>query len=109
MSKLYFDTLAEANDMIAFEQSEQFLTAMYLFDETELNHYIQENKDERMIASLIYIDNYDEALDSIEEVKRSLLVALVDRKINKHFSGRGRAGAQDRKGQVLCSVPPTSF
>lgn len=73
--------------MIAFEQSEQFLTAMYLFDETELNHYIQENKDERMIASLIYIDNYDEALDSIEEVKRSLLVALVDRKINKYFSG----------------------
>ena len=45
LSKLYFDTLAEANDMIAFEQSEQFLTAMYLFDETELNHYIQENKD----------------------------------------------------------------
>ena len=87
LSKLYFDTLAEANDMIAFEQSEQFLTAMYLFDETELNHYIQENKDERMIASLIYIDNYDEALDSIEEVKRSLLVALVDRKINKYFSG----------------------
>ena len=87
LSKLYFDTLAEANDMIAFEQSEQFLTAMYLFDETELNHYIQENKDERMIASLIYIDNYEEALDSIEEVKRSLLVALVDRKINKYFSG----------------------
>lgn len=24
LSKLYFDTLAEANDMIAFEQSEQF-------------------------------------------------------------------------------------
>ena len=86
LTKLYFDVLGEANDMISFEESEQFLTAMYLFDETELNRYIQENEDQKMIASLIYIDNYGEALDSIEDVKRSLLAALIDRKVNKYFS-----------------------
>lgn len=86
LNKLYFDSINVNSDMISFEKNEQFLTVMYLFDETELNHYMQENKDQRMIASLIYIDNYDEALDSIEDVKRSLLEALVDRKVNKYFS-----------------------
>ena len=36
----------------------------------------------------MYIDNYEEALESIEEVKRSLLVAWVDRKVSKYFSER---------------------
>ena len=39
-----------------------------------------------LYTSLIYIDNYEEALDSIEDVKRSLLIALVDRKVNKYFT-----------------------
>lgn len=34
------------------------------------------------MAGLIYIDNYDEVVDSVEEVRQSLLMALVDRKIN---------------------------
>ena len=38
------------------------------------------------MASLVYIDNYEEALDSIEDVKRSLLSALIDRKVNEYFS-----------------------
>lgn len=40
-----------------------------------------------MVAGLIYLDNYDEALESVEEVRRSLLTALIDRKINKYISG----------------------
>jgi len=39
-----------------------------------------------MIAGLIYIDNYEEALQSVDEVKSSLLAALIDRKINKYAS-----------------------
>ena len=38
-----------------------------------------------MIAGLIYIDNYDEVMESVEEVRQSLLVALIDRKINKYI------------------------
>ena len=36
-----------------------------------------------MVAGLIYLDNYDEVLESVEEVRRSLLLALIDRKISK--------------------------
>ena len=37
------------------------------------------------MAGLFYLDNYDEALESVEEVRRSLLGALIDRKITKYF------------------------
>ena len=61
---------------------------MYSFvfhDVTEMNYYIQKYKDETMCCGLIYLDNYDEALESIEEVRRSLLTVLIDRKINSYF------------------------
>ena len=32
------------------------------------------------------MDNYDEVMENVEEVRRSLLVALIDRKIKKYFS-----------------------
>ena len=43
--------------------------------------------DQKLVAGLIYLDNYDEALESVEEVRRSLLTALIDRKISKYISG----------------------
>lgn len=63
-----------------------YLIAIFLFDETEINRYARENDEQKLAVGLIYIDNYDEALESVEEVRRSLLVALIDRKINKYFS-----------------------
>ncbi|MGB8454853.1 MAG: DHH family phosphoesterase [Anaerocolumna sp.] len=61
------------------------LIAMYVYDETEIKTLIRENYDQKMITGLLYIDNYEEALESIDEVRRSLLIALVDRKINKYM------------------------
>ncbi len=86
LNRIYFDDIMEQGKEIEIEGSEDFLTALYLFDETELNHYKQENLDQKQVAALVYIDNYDEALDSIEDVKRSLLIALVDRKVNQYFA-----------------------
>lgn len=76
----------EESKEIDVKDSDEFLTALYLFDETELQHCKQENLDQKQVSALVYIDNYDEALDSIEDVKRSLLIALVDRKVNQYFS-----------------------
>ena len=63
------------------------LIAMYLYDETEITSLLKENKEQKLITGLLYIDNYEEALESIDEVRRSLLTALVDRKINKYMQG----------------------
>ena len=61
--------------------------AVFLYDETELTALRQENYDSRLVFGLLYIDNYDEVLDSYEEVKRSLLTALIDRKITTYMHG----------------------
>ena len=60
--------------------------AFYMFDITVVNRLTQENHDQKLVAGLIYIDNYDEIFESLEEVRHSLLVALVDRKINKYMA-----------------------
>lgn len=60
--------------------------AFYMFDVTMVNQLAQENHDQKLVAGLIYIDNYDEIFESLEEVRHSLLVALVDRKINKYMA-----------------------
>ena len=86
LKRIYFDSMTQDSTIVSMDDSNEYLTAMYLFDETELNRYIKENDEQRLVAGLVYIDNYDEALDSIEDVKRSLLVALIDRKVNKYFT-----------------------
>lgn len=86
MKRIYFDSVTKDSAIVAVNDSDEYLTAIYLFDETELNRYIRENEEQKLVAGLIYIDNYEEALDSIEDVKRSLLIALVDRKVNKYFT-----------------------
>ena len=63
------------------------LYSVSLFDETRLREYIEKYEDEAMVTAMLYIDNYEEALESVEEVSRSILIALVDRKINQYFSG----------------------
>lgn len=85
LRKIYFEEMMAESGIISMEETEQFLTALYLFDETELKYYIRENEEQKLVAGLVYIDNYEEALNSIEDVKRSLLVALIERKINKYF------------------------
>ena len=61
------------------------LVALYLFDETEIIEAKEQIKSQRQVVGLLYIDNYEEALESIDEVRRSLLMALIDRKINKYM------------------------
>ena len=62
------------------------LIAFYLFDVTELNEYKRENEEQKLVAGLLYIDNYDEVMESTEEVRHSLVEALVDRRINMYLS-----------------------
>jgi len=66
---------------------EAFVYTICLFDETDLME-LQNQKDDSMpVVGLIYMDNYDEAMESVEEVRRSLLEALIDRKINQYING----------------------
>ncbi|MBP5670025.1 MAG: DHH family phosphoesterase, partial [Lachnospiraceae bacterium] len=77
---------AEHSDIIDVDGYNSYLIAVYLFDETALRIALQELDDQSLAAGMIYLDNYEEALESVEEVRRSLLTALIDRKINKYIA-----------------------
>ncbi len=62
-----------------------FLYAVYLFDETEITLSRKDIQDQKMVCGYILIDNYEDALNSTEEVRRSLLSALVERRITKYM------------------------
>lgn len=83
LKKIRLDSMAGDNAILEVAEEDNYLVAIYLFDNTEINRYIRENREEKLMVGLFYIDNYEEALESVEEVRRSLLIALVDRKINK--------------------------
>ncbi len=86
MRKISLSEMVESSDIIAGEGYGGYLIAFYLFDETALRIALQEVDDQSLAVGMIYLDNYDEALESVEEVRRSLLVALIDRKVNKYIS-----------------------
>ncbi|MBO5616790.1 MAG: DHH family phosphoesterase, partial [Pseudobutyrivibrio sp.] len=66
------------------------LVAVILFDETDIQATKAKINDQSMVMALLYVDNYDEVFEQIENAKRSMLLALLDRKINKYF-GEGNA------------------
>lgn len=86
MKLISMDQPLNAGSLLDEPEFDGRLIALYLFDTTEINRYIKENQEQRMAAGLVYIDNYDEALENVEEVRSSLLVALIERKINKYFN-----------------------
>ena len=86
MKKISLKEMAVNSDIIEAEGYDGYLIAMYLFDETALRIALKEVDDQSLAVGMIYLDNYEEALDSVEEVRRSLLIALIDRKVNKYIA-----------------------
>lgn len=85
-NKIAVEEALMTSQALDVQSENEYLLAVYLFDVTHIRQLEKENYETRMVAGLIYIDNYEEALQSVEEVRQSLLVALIDRKINKYFS-----------------------
>ena len=76
----------EGAEEIRSLSEEEELVAVYLRDETEEVELKQKLDEERVVLGLAYIDNYEDVMEQIEEVRRSLLSALVDRKITRYIT-----------------------
>jgi c-di-AMP phosphodiesterase-like protein len=74
------------SDSDSEEKPEADFINMYMFDETELSALKKQISDDKMVTGLIYIDNYDEALQNVENVRRTMIFALVERKIHKYIT-----------------------
>lgn len=79
----------DATEQVAMDQliDDQSIIVMFLYDETEVLELEKTREEEKLIVGLLYIDNYDEMLSSIDDVRQSLLSALIERKINKYMQG----------------------
>ncbi len=82
--KTYFSI--DENVKVEDDSERDFLISLFIYDQTELYSYIRENQEQKLMSALVYIDNYDEVMDRVQDVRKSLLIALVDRKVNQYFS-----------------------
>ena len=86
LRRVSVEGFSDTEQLMELPKEKEYFIAVYLQDVTELNRTIRENEEQRMVAGLVYIDNYDEVIDTVEEVRQSLLMALVDRKINQYIA-----------------------
>ncbi len=77
------------------------IISLFLHDETDMMELEQKREEENLVAGLLYIDNYDELIDSIDEVRQSLMTALIDRKINKYMQGIDAISKKIEKDKIF--------
>ena len=56
---------------------------IYLYDETSYMNLLTKSENDKPVVGLIYMDNPEEMFERIDDSQKSLLIALVDKKINK--------------------------
>lgn len=106
MNRLFFKDVDNKKSLIRMEMEDAPLLSCMLFDETELVEKRKAVFEQRMVTGLVYIDNYDETFDKVEDVKKSLLTAMIDRKITTYFAKRDavvRKLDKDRYFVVFCN------
>ena len=87
MRRIPLESMVQDSDVIDEAAGyEGALIALYLFDETAEKLALQEVDDQSIVVGFIYIDNYDEALEGLEDVRKSILIALIDRQVNKYIA-----------------------
>lgn len=62
-----------------------FNYAMYMIDISNQKQLEEKVKNQRGMIGYLYVDNYEEIMQSIEEVRRPMLGAIIDRKIGIWF------------------------
>ncbi len=85
LNRFRVDEMRKDNHEVSMDTPEYDLVSMFLIDQTDIKSLRRENQDLHLVAGIIYVDNYDEAMNSIEDVRRSLLSALIERKIMKYM------------------------
>lgn len=86
-----------------------YLIAIYLFDETALNLALKEIDNQSLAVGMIYIDNYEEAVQSVEDVGRSLLGAFIDRQVNQYAASVDAIVRKTEKDKYLLVLRKSSL
>lgn len=79
-------SLNDSEAVFGLPKGKEYFVTVTLEDITELHRYIRENEGQKLVSGLIYFDNFEEVMESVEEVRQSLLIALIDRKVNQYIA-----------------------
>ena len=82
LQRIDLSEMAEQNNLPGFDAT---LVAVFVYDETELDTYRRKVDEEALIAGLVYVDNYDEVLESIDDARKTILSGYVERQVNAYF------------------------
>ena len=69
------------------EAEKNMILTFCFFDETQFVGYQEEARQTSLVAGLIYVDNYEDVIENMEEVRQSLLMAVIERNIVKYMTG----------------------
>lgn len=86
LCRVSVEGFTETEQVVELPGEKDYFIAVYLRDVTDINKYKGLIEEQKMIAGLVYIDNYEEVMESVEEVRQSLLLALIDRKISQYMA-----------------------
>lgn len=63
--------------------SQAYYYSMYLYDNSRILELEKMLEDQQCMFGYVYVDNYEEVLQSTEEMRQPLLMAMVDRNLQK--------------------------
>lgn len=86
MRQIDLRSFSENNSLLEFAPDGNRFFSISVLDETETVKTRRRINSQKLVCGIILVDNYEEAMNSTEEVRQSLLAALVDRKITKYMS-----------------------
>ncbi|MCC8067394.1 MAG: DHH family phosphoesterase [Clostridiales bacterium] len=89
MKRIQLKDVLEEIDIAELNTDNCSVIGLHFIDVTELSSLKQENFEQKPAVGLLYVDNYDEAMDSVEDIRRSMLGAMVDRRITKYVISTG--------------------
>ncbi|MDO4478069.1 MAG: DHH family phosphoesterase, partial [Lachnospiraceae bacterium] len=108
MKKVFMQDFLENNSVVETDP-DTFLIALYLFDETEINEATREKEANRHVCGVLSLDNMEECLDSVEDVRQSLLLALVEKKITNFFTNVGGMVRKVDKDRFIFVINKVAF
>ena len=95
--------LSKGNSLVT-GSTQSFYYSLYLYDITEMAALKKQVQAQECVLGSIFIDNYEEVLQSTEEVKQSPLMALVDANLQRfanEFKGVLRRYEKDKYLLIL--------
>lgn len=81
MNGTYYNVLCNVARRDLKRETTSYIIVLYFIDVTELVELKKTYNDEKIIAGLFIIDNYDDLMQSMEDVNRPQMLAEIDRKL----------------------------